>query len=350
VFSLRNEPSSAINKGLTSFVLKTLPLLAFAFPLVVLYLVNPFDNSLNVSAQTSFELMWKGRTFQLFFIWLIALELILGWDKIFSKVDIKKKSRIVVYAVSLILPSLYLFLEFTGLSGVIAGWSSQSSIAFAESMPLAIEYLVFSFFFCLIIFVGFDRKCLVSFVLPALFIALVGLLYIIDNFFPYGAFTPFQLLVPTTAFLAADVLNLLGYTTIIGMETLSGMPTIAVSGSLGTAMFAIAWPCAGIESLLIFTAVSLLFLKRMHISWKAKIVFFMIGVVITYLINVLRIVQIFIIGVQYGVYSQQVNTFHYYYGPLYAMAWIVSYPLIIIAFTLIWGRIRKPQSVPLNPA
>jgi hypothetical protein len=45
-------------------LLKLLPLLAFAVPLLWLYLLDA----------GSFELMWKGRTFQLFFIWLIALD------------------------------------------------------------------------------------------------------------------------------------------------------------------------------------------------------------------------------------------------------------------------------------
>ena len=58
---------------------------------------------------------------------------------------------------------------------------------------------------------------------------------------------------------------------------------------LGTAKFAIAWPCAGIESLLIFTAVALLFLQRMPMSWKAKIGYFAVGAGITYFINVFEL-------------------------------------------------------------
>ncbi len=350
VFGTKNNVAYEKANRFTAFLLKVLPLAAFAIPLVVLYLFNPMDTYLNVSAQQSFELMWKGRTFQLFFIWLIALEFILGWEAITSKINLQNKPRLAAYAVMLLLPALYLLLEFSGLNGVIVGWSQQSGIAFADSMPLAMEYLIFSAIFLLTAYVSFGKKGLTDFILPALFLALVGLLYTIDNVFPYGEFTPFQLLVPTTASLAAGVLNLMGYSTIPGVEAATGMPTLDVSGHLGTATFAIAWPCAGIESLLIFTAVALLFLKRMNISWKAKIGFFVAGAGVTYLINVLRIATIFTIGVQYGAYSEQVNQFHYYYGPLYAMAWIVFYPLIIMVCMFAWRKIRKPQSVPLNPA
>ena len=147
----------------------------------------------------------------------------------------------------------------------------------------------------------------------------------------------------------------MGNTAVLGTDVTTGMPLLHVTGPLGTAQFTIAWPCAGIESLLIFTAVALLFLKRMNISWKAKIGFFAFGAAITYFINVLRIATIFTIGMQYGVDSSQVQAFHFYYGPLYAMAWIISYPLILLAGQGLWRKIKKqkttkPQPAQLNPA
>ena len=332
-------------------MLKVLPLIAFAVPMALLYLVNPFDASLNVSAQSSFELMWKGRTFQLFFIWLIALELILSWETITSKINLQNRRQLATYAVALVLPSVYVLAEFAGLNGALAAWCSQTGVAFSASMPLAIEYLAFSAMFLLLAFIGFGKKGIADFALPAIFAALVGIIYTIDNVFPYGEFTPFQLLVPTTASLAAGVLGWMGYAVIPGVEASTGMPTLQVTGVAGSAQFAIAWPCAGIESLLIFTAVALLFLKQMNISRKAKVGFFAFGAAITYLINILRITEIFVIGAQYGTYSPEVDAFHYYYGPLYAMAWIVAYPLIIMVATMGWQKFkRKPQQAPLNPA
>jgi thaumarchaeosortase len=344
VFGVKNEAAHRM----TRILIKTLPLVAFAVPLAVLYTLNPMDPYLNVSTQDSFQLMWKGRTFLLFFLWLVALEFILSWETIKTKINLHEKTQAILYAIVLLLPSLYVAWEFSGLNAAIVGWSLQSGVAFYDSMPLAVEYLVFCGLFLLIVFTAFGKKGLTGFALPALFVALVGLLYTIDNLYPQGEFTPFQLLVPTTAYLAAGVLGMMGYTVVSGFE--SGMPTLDVTGSLGSAKFAIAWPCAGIESLLIFTAVALLFLKQMHISWKAKIGYFAIGAAVTYLINIFRIATIFTIGAQFGANSLQVQDFHYYYGPLYAMAWIVSYPLIIIAANTAWQKIRKPQPKPLIPA
>ena len=332
------------------FLIKLLPMFAFIAPLL-LYLFNPPDSFLHVSARQSFELMWKGRTFQVFFIWLIALEFIFSWETIKNKISHQNRGTSVAYASVLLLPTVYVLLEYyLGLNEIIAAWSQQSGVVFAYSMPLSIEYLVFSALFFSIMFGTYGKKGLSRFALPGLFVALVGVLYTIDNFFPYGKFTPFQLLVPTTAALAEGVFGLMGFIFVPGIELSSGMPTLSVSGSTGSALFAIAWPCAGIESLLIFTAVTLLFLKRINISRKAKVVFFAAGVTITYLINVLRIVNIFILGMQYGVSSHEVDMFHFFYGPLYAMAWIVTYPLIVLFSTVAWQRIRRPQPKLLAPA
>jgi thaumarchaeosortase len=331
-------------KSHSDTIMKLLPLFAFVVPLGLLYWLNLPDSFLGPSTQYSFNVMWKGRTFQLFFIWLIALEFILSWETINIKISKQNKVGLLAVAIALMLPTFYVASEYyLGLNAAIAQAALQNGITFAFSMPIAIEYLVFSGLFCLTVILCLGKKGLTSFALPALFVALVGVIYTVDNVFPYGQFTPFQLLVPTTAKLAAVILGLMGYTSLYGTE--SGMPTLQVAGPLGSAKFSIAWPCAGIESLLIFTAVALLFLQQMQISWKAKIGYFAIGAAVTYFINVLRIATLFIIGTESGgnINASQVQMFHYYYGPLYSIAWIVSYPLIMLASQGLWRKIKKEK-------
>ena len=335
----------SILKKHANTLLKLLPLLAFAVPFLWLYSLHP----------ASFELMWKGRTFQLFFVWLIALELILGWESLqSSKINKLISVRTFAFIAALALPTIYVIISnYSGLNTAIADSARQSGVQWWDFMPLSTEYLVFTAFFCLIVFLSFGAKGLKVFSVPALFIATIGTIYTIDNVYPYGQFTPFQLLVPTTATLAAAVLNLMGYSTILTTQTdpLQGsLPLLTAtdpSNPLRSAQFAIAWPCAGIESLLLFTVVTLLFLKRMPISWKAKIGYFAIGAAVTYFINVLRIVSIFMIGMSGGDWK----LFHNVYGPLYSVAWIVSYPLIILGSQSLWHKkSRKPQPLQPNPA
>ncbi len=318
-----------------SSLIRLLPLLAFVVPLLWLYLLYP----------ASFESLWKGRAFQLFFVWLIALELILGWENP-QATEIKKLAsvRTIAFIAALTLPTMYVVAScYFGLNTMISSSASQTGVTFAQFMPLSTEYLVFACLFCAAVFLAFGTRGLKDFAIPAFFMVIVGAIYTIDNVYPYGQFTPFQFFVPTTASIAAAILNLMGYNTTITFtqDSLQGsLPTLTATdpnNPLRSAQFGIAWPCAGVESFLIFTVIVLLFLKRMPISWRAKVGYFAVGAAVTYFINALRIVNIFLIGINGG----DVSTFHSFYGPLYSVAWIVSYPLIILGSQSLWHRIKS---------
>jgi thaumarchaeosortase len=336
----------SILKKHRSTLLKLLPLLAFAVPFIWLYYLHP----------GSFELMWKGRTFQLFFVWLIALELILDWENLQqSKINRLFSARTIAFIAALTLPTVYVWVSnYLGLNAMITDVARQSGVQWWDLMALAIEYLIFAIFYCLIVLLPFGIKGLKTFSVPLFFLVAVGAIYTIDNLYPYGQFAPFQFLVPTTTTLAAAVLNFMGYNTTLTTQTdpLQGtLPLLTATdpnNPMRSATFAVAWPCAGIESLLIFTVVVLLFLKRMPISWKAKIGYFAIGAAVTYFINILRIVAIFMIGMNYSVDPEQVQVqvdlFHFYYGPLYAIAWIVAYPLIILGSQSLWRKLKKSKN------
>jgi exosortase/archaeosortase family protein len=320
-------------------------LLAFVAPLVWLYFLDPL----------SFEAMWKGRTFDLFFVWLIALELILSWED-FRETKLTKKLslRTIGLAVALVAPTIYVWASYyLGLNQAITTWSLSNNVVgqWAESMPLSLEYLAFAAFFTIIVFLTFGKKGAIGYLLPTFFMVIVGAIYIIDNVYPYGKFTLFQAFVPTTASIAAWIFNLMGYNTTLAQPdgfTNGSMPTLTVSGPVGTASFAIAWPCAGIESLLIYTVVILLFLKRIPISWKSKVGLFTLGAVVTYFINIFRIISIFMLGMQYNGYTAQVDFFHKYYGPLYSISWILVYPIIILASLGLWHRFRTKKQAALE--
>jgi thaumarchaeosortase len=162
----------------------------------------------------------------------------------------------------------------------------------------------------------------------------------INLLFPYGGFTPFQILVPVTANLSAGMLNLLGYKTLLLQNPNNFTPTLYASNLKTVWGGNIAWPCAGVDSLLIYSVVILLFLKKADISRIQKAIYFVVGAVVAFFINVLRIVTLYVIGVNSGGNSLAVWTFHDSYAQLYSAIWIVSYPLIIIGSQILWSKLR----------
>jgi thaumarchaeosortase len=312
-----------------NILIKLLPVLSFSIPILILYYLNP----------NSFEETWKGRTYYLFFLWLFFLEIILSWDELQTrKISKMKSARTITFIIALLIPTVYVIVaNFYGLNYMIENLAEQHNIPWISSMPLSTEYLVFAVFFALIILLEYGISGLKDFSISTVFLGIIGVIYIIDNLYPYGRFTPFQLFVPTTAMLASNVLNLMGYQTQF-RSPVEGTPTLIAWDSQGkSAGFGIAWPCSGVESLLIYTVTILLFLKKIAIPWKHRIIYFIIGAIVTYFINILRIVTIFVISINGG----DIRAFHDYYGQLYSITWIVSYPLIIIGSRALWRKIRN---------
>ena len=320
-----------------TILIKIAPILSFVIPLLILYYLYP----------ESYEATWKGRTYYIFFIWLIFLELILSWEKIQVKIYKIKSTRFMAFTILSLLPTVYVIIaNFYGLNTAIVDASPKGS--WASFMPLSVEYLVFAILFALIILIAHGIKGLEDFSLPPCLVGIIGLIYLIDNLYPYAHFTPFQIIVPTTANLAASILNMMGYNTQMTIENhhiYGTVPLLTVwdpNNPLRSAASYIAWPCSGVDSLLLYSVTILLFLKNTGIPWTQRTSYFIIGAVITYFINIMRIVTIFIIGIDYGVGSPQWWQFHNYYGSLYSIIWIIAYPLIIIiGIQTLWRKIKN---------
>lgn len=332
-----------------NILIKLLPLFAFIVPFLILYFYQdiahpPYPYYYRSYANT-FEVTWKGRTFYIFFLWLAALEMVLGWEKLqLIKVNKLRSIRTVVFILSILLPTAYIVISnYYGLNVTIVDWAWQNKIAQCPWMPLSTEYLVLAVLFTLIIWLQYGISGLKNISLSPVFLATIGIIYTIDNIYQYGSFTPFQFLVPATATLAANVLSLMGYQT-QWMGQSHGTPVLRAWNSKGSAAFGIAWPCAGVESLLIYTITILLFLKKSVIPWKQKAIYFIIGAIVTYFINVLRIVTIFVISINGGDWVR----FHNIYGQLYSITWIISYPLIIIGSRALWRKIRTPKNATIS--
>lgn len=315
--------------------------LSVAIPLAILYSLYP----------ASFDKTFNGRAFYLFFVWLVVLEFALDWDKYKSETSKMDVKRIVAFGLALLLPTVYVVAaNFFGLNAAISELTKLSGIVspslgdYADRLnftPLAAEFLVFAVLFAVIILNAYKLRGLKDFSLPIALLAVVGATSMINLLSP--TFLPFQILVPTTARLSTDVLNLMGYTATLWERSGSLMPALFVRDPASGASWVaqIAWPCAGVESLLLYTIIMLLFLKKSDIPRLHKVIYFAVGAAVTYFINILRIVTIFLIGLNGG----EVWVFHDYYGQLYSAVWIMFYPLIIIGSQILWRSKYKEAIV-----
>ncbi len=318
--------------------------LSFAVSFALLYYIHP----------SSFEPTWTGswerRIYLVFFLWLGTLETILNWEELHIETRQLRGVRVLIFTLALSLPIMYVVVaNYFGLNQLIIDTMRQQGVhtEWAELMPLSLEYLIFAVFFVFLTFLKEGGRGLRNYFISTSFLVVVGTIYTINNIFPFGRFTPFQILVHPTATLAANVLNLFGFSTsmrsIESHPTFGSLTTLSVTDADGnSATFGIAWPCAGVESLLIYAVTIALFLKKSAIPPKQKAAYFIIGAVVTYFINILRIVTIFTIAIGNG----DVGIFHDFYGQLFSIFWIISYPLIIVGTRAFWNEVIRGKIVP----
>lgn len=314
-----------------------IPVMAFMAPISILYYLYP----------ASFNMTWKGRTYYMFFIWLLILETVLNWKKMETGWKVKSPRTLILLGVST-LPTVYVVLsECMGLNASIISFFQKHSVEkpFVEMMPLAIEYLVFTVSLALIVLVGQGVETLPKYSISIFFLGILGLVYLVDNLYPYGKFTPFQMIVPTTTQLAANILNAMGFKTTISNilnPTYGSITILRVFDTQGKLLagFGVGWPCAGVDSLLLYSVTVLLFLKNSGLSLKTSVACFFIGAAVTYFINILRIVSIFLIAINGGDWGR----FHDYYGPLFSITWITLYPLIILGGQQVWRKITAKRA------
>jgi exosortase/archaeosortase family protein len=114
------------------------------------------------------------------------------------------------------------------------------------------------------------------------------------------------------AFLSSKILNLLGQGTSSGGETIFS-PAFSISVARG---------CDGVEAMAIFAAALLSF----PIPWRKKIPGVFIGIFLLFLLNLIRIVSLFLTGVYYPSLSEVMHT----------EVWQVVFILAAVALWAAW--------------
>ena len=308
--------------------------------LVPIFLILILD-FLNIEASASFnsvfmfDLTWKGRMFYLFFAWLFVLESFLDWEIVGKKqLTLQNRFRVILAFGFAIVPTVFVLgVNFLGMNQMVLDLSEALHVRseFVGDWTLSIEYLVLSLFFLVATWLAYGRTGLKSFSISLSLLAGMGLMYSVDTVWPYGTFKPMQLLAVPTAAFATGLLDLLGYQAALTYPVKSpeygSLPIMTVSAGGETVRASVAWPCAGVHSLLLFSLITLVFFKRTTMQRDRKMLFFLLGAAGTYITNILRIASYFAISIHHG--SEAGLLFHNSYGELYFIAWIFIYLLVV---------------------
>ncbi len=292
-----------------------------------------------------FELTWKGRLFYLIASWLILVESIFRTEKKGERIEWKTFAFSIAFA---LIPLFYVIsVNFWGFDKFIYDLGKSLGSSFlGDGWPLAVEYFIFGICYAISLAVVYRRQTLSTYGIPLTIILGWGTFYMLDNFYPYQAFKPFQFLTVPTAGFAVSFLYLIGLTPKMEFNPYHPIPyyrdapvvtlmELNPYGKNPTAL--IMWPCAGIHSLFLYTVIMLFFLKDLAMSRVKKFSYFLVGFIVTYFVNVFRIVSWFLVHLYYG--GEAAEFFHNNIGELYFFGWMLLYLAIIVLIES--GRFRN---------
>lgn len=289
-----------------------------------------------------FELTWKGRMFLLVFLWIMLIESAMDWKKF---VDEKPKNRysIIASIICASVPTFYvLATNFFGLDltvlqighdvfGILSSTAANEPWDFLHLYwPISCEYVVFAVFFISAVVLAYKLRGLKTLSISFALLGGIGVAYLFDTIYPFGVFKPLQAFALPTAAVAAGFLDLLGYSVTLVFPRYSegsALPSLTVNLGTNSASVAIAWACAGVQSLLLYTLIILVFFKKSYIPAFRKLAYFIIGLFGTFFVNVFRVISIMFIMINEGTAAGMV--FHNTYGEIYSVIWIFLYILLI---------------------
>jgi thaumarchaeosortase len=286
--------------------------------------------------------------FYLLFLWLFIVESLIDWDAIINSKP-STELKLIASVISAFIPTIYILaINFLGLDQLIIDLGERLKIGAGDFIffhwPLSWEYLILATFFMTAVLIAYNIKGLKLFSISFAFLSGVATAYMFDTIYPFGVFKPLQEFALPTAATAAAILDLFGYKVMLKFPVQYGdsnLPALSVTVSGKSASVIIAWACAGAHSLLLYALIILVFFKKMEISHFRKLAYFMIGLFVTYFVNVIRICSILFVILNYG--SDAGRYFHDTYAELFFFTWIFAYigSIILIQRFMLIERIKQ---------
>lgn len=208
----------------------------------------------------------------------------------------------------------------------ISGWWLHNN------WTVSIDFIVFTIYTVGVTISFFGVKSLRYFLAPIFYSVVLVSAFLIDAAYPLGRFTVFQRWVPGIVFLVANLLRIFGVNITYSKDVLY---------TPKSGMVLVGWPCAGIHSLLIYTAVAYSFLQNLDVSKLRKLTYLFLGLIGTYIVNILRIWAI-IFGNYY--FNWDINMAHYYTGEIFFIIWIMIFLFIVVMIEKRRGRTKGTLS------
>ncbi|MGI0082339.1 MAG: thaumarchaeosortase [Nitrosopumilaceae archaeon] len=283
----------------------------------ILLIASPIIFALGAFPE-SFSLSWnQGRGGFLFALAFIVAELV-G-----LKISISKKRLLGVIPL-VVLTIVYLVsLEF-GLRDYIISSAQNYNVQLIYSWTWMWDFVVLAAFLIASMGILFGKKWIRISPAGPIFIAGSAVILSLDAFFPYDTLGPLQYVVPYLVQTNAWLITTLDLGIATARDNL-----MFLKGDHGPFALQVFWPSAGVHSVIIYSLVMMAFLFKMNIAPKRKAMYFMLGIIGTIGVNMIRIFSLSLFALKISTNVAEFEEFHSVAGEIMFLPWLFIFLLVV---------------------
>ncbi len=279
----------------------------------------------------SFSLSWnQGRGGFLFALIFIVAELF-G-----LRIIISRKRLITVIPLAVIVIVYITGLEF-GLRDYLLSSSKFFNVQLINSWVWMWDFIIMGIFVITTLTIFFGRRWIRIAPAGPIFLAGSAIILSLDAFFPYDTLGPLQYVVPYLVQTNVWLIHFFDLGTATARDNI-----MFLKGDFGPMVLQVFWPSAGVHSIIIYSLVMGAFLLKMNIHRNRKVVYFVLGIVGTIGVNMIRIFSLSVYALKVTTDAKQWEEFHSVAGEIMFLPWLFVFLLIVILIET--KRLKKLES------
>jgi thaumarchaeosortase len=279
----------------------------------------------------SFSLSWnQGRGGFLFALAFIIAELV-G-----LKLQIPTKRLLSVIPLTALTIVYLIGLEY-GLRDYIEAGAEVYDVQLIFSWIWMWDFIIMTFFAVSTLFIFFGKKWIRISPAGPIFLGGSAVILSLDAFFPYDTLGPLQYVVPYLVQTNAWIITVLDLGVATARDNL-----LFLKGDHGPFALQVFWPSAGVHSVIIYSLVMMAFLLKMNIKRNRKAMYFVIGILGTIGINIIRIFSLSVFALKVSTNASEFEEYHSVAGEIMFLPWLFIFLLIVTAIET--KRLKKIQT------
>ena len=248
------------------------------------------------------------------------------------KLEISKKKLLAIIPLAILVIAYLVALDY-GLQDYIRQVGESYEVPLIYSWIWLWDYVIMTAFVVTTLFIYFGKKWIRIAPAAPIFLGGSAIILSLDALFPYDTLGPLQAFVPYFVELNVWLVNVFDLGTAIAKDNL-----MLLDGDHGRMALQVFWPSAGVHSIIIFSLVMGAFLLKMNIQRNRKAVYFVLGIIGTIGVNVIRIFSLSAYALKVTTDAAEWEAFHSVAGTIMFVPWLFIFLLIVM---MIEGRRLK---------